>query len=126
MTNQTADDNKPSEYPLAELGITRIDLKKVPRSLSAILDEIAPQGEKVKVADIAGSEITVHSVRPFRGAYGPAAFVIFTDENGVLFNTIIGQKIVLAKLLAAIPYLPVTMVIEKKEGGAFGEYYDAQ
>ncbi len=126
MTNQPNNDNAPSEYPLAELGITRVDLKKIPRNLSEVLDEIAPQGEKIKVADIAGSEITVHAVRPFRGAYGPAAFVIFTDEGGVLFNTIIGQKIVLAKLLAAIPYLPVKMTIEKKEGGAFGEYYDAQ
>lgn len=126
MTDQKPPSETPQEYALAELGITRIDLKKVPRSLSSVLDEIAPTGEKVKLADVLDTEITVHSVRPFRGQYGPAAFVIFTTSDGVLYNTVVGQKIVLAKLLAAIPYLPITMMVTKEEGGAFGEYYNAE
>lgn len=126
MAENTQDPESPQSSAIVELGITRIDLKAVPRALSEVLAEIAPSGDKVKVADITDMQIVVHSVRPFNGQFGPAAYVIFTDENGVLYNTVVGQKIVLAKLLAAMPYLPISMTITRKDGGAFGRYYDAE
>jgi hypothetical protein len=108
----------------SEVGITTLNLNKQPRRLGEVLDEIAPEGEKVKVADIVGWPIVIRAARLFKGQYGVGAFVIFTDENGALYNTIIGQTILLSKLMTALEYLPVECTILRLEGGQFGEYYD--
>jgi hypothetical protein len=109
-----------------EVGITRVDFKKKARSFSKVLDEIAPSGESTKLRDIAGQTIVIHSVRPFDGRFGKAAYVIFTDEGGAIYNTIINQKIVLGKLLAVVDQLPLEATIVQKEGGKFDHYYDIE
>lgn len=110
----------------AEIGITKINLEAPAVSISEVLDEIMPQGTEAKAADFVDQEIVIRSVRFFVGQYGPAAFVIITDENDVLYNLIIGQKIVLPKLAAVIDYLPVKATLRMHTGGQFGEYYDIE
>ncbi len=110
----------------AEIGITQLDLTAPAVSLSEVLDEIMPQGEEVKAADFVNVEIVIRRVTFFVGQFGAAAFVVFTDENGVLFNFVIGQRVVLPKLAAVIDRLPVTATLRLVEGGQFGEYYDIE
>lgn len=110
----------------AEIGITKINLTATPVPIGSILDELMPEGESVKVSEFVDQLITIHTVRLFVGQYGPAAFVVFTDDNGVLWNFIIGQKIVLPKLIAVMDKLPVTATIREHEGGQFGHYYDIE
>lgn len=124
--NENQEYQDPKKLVEAEVGITTIDLKATPVPIGDILDELMPQGEQVKVEDFVDQLITIHSARLFLGQYGPAAFVIFTDENGVLWNTVIGQKIVLPKLIAVMEKLPVTATIREHEGGQFGHYYDIE
>lgn len=109
-----------------EVGLTMIDFKKPARRLLDVLEEIAPQGERVKTDDLIGKEITLHSIRTFQGENGPAAFCLVTDEGGALYNTIIGGKIVYPKLLAVQGQLPVSFKLVKKEGGRYGRYWDVE
>ncbi len=124
--------NEQSEYKdqkeiiSTEIGVTRVDLELTPVPIGDILDEIMPQGEETMAADFVDQTIVIHTVRFFVGQYGAAAFVVFTDENGVLYHFILGQKIVLPKLAAVIDRLPVSATLRKKEGGQFGEYYDIE
>jgi hypothetical protein len=125
----TNKDNPPSEETPKtglEIGITRINFSKAPKSLSKVLEEIAPEGDKVKVADLVDQEIVIHSIRTFEGQFGTGAYVIGTFNDGTIFNTIIGQKIILPKLLACVEELPVACKITKHEGGQFGRYYDIE
>ena len=110
----------------AEIGITKLDLALTPVPIGDILDEIMPQGEETTAADFVDQTIAIHTVRFFVGQFGPAAFVVFTDENGVLYHFILGQKIVLPKLAAVVDRLPVSATLRLKEGGQFGEYYDIE
>ncbi len=110
----------------AEIGITQLDLTAPAVSISEVLDEIMPQGEETNAADWINAEIVIRSIRFFVGQFGAAAFVVFSDENGVLYNFIIGQKIVLPKLAAVIDRLPVSATLRLHEGGQFGEYYDIE
>jgi len=126
MMNNNKREGSVSEYALAEIGVTRIDLKAVPRKIGEVLEEIAPTGERVKAADVVGEEITIHSIRPFVGEYGPAAFVVCTDSKGALFNMVVGQKIVLAKLITVMDQLPVSGTLTRHDGGRFGLYYDIE
>ena len=125
MSNQN-DYKDPKEMIETEIGITKIDLTMEPVPIGDILDELMPQGLQANIEDIVDQEIVIHSVRLFVGSYGPAAFVVFTDDNGELFNFIVGQKIVLPKLLAAMERLPVSATIKRHEGGQFGYYYDIE
>jgi len=70
--------------------------------------------------------ITIFSINPFIGEFGPAAYVVFADSNGELFNTVIGGQVVLPKLLAVMDRLPVSATITNQVGGRFGEYYDIE
>ncbi len=110
----------------AEIGITKLDLTAPAVSISEVLDEIMPQGEETNAADWINAEIVIRSIRFFVGQFGAAAFVVFTDENGVLFNFVLGQRIVLPKLAAVYERLPVSATLRMKEGGQFGEYYDIE
>ena len=110
----------------SEIGITKIDLELAPVPIKDILDELMPEGESVKAEEFVDQEIVIHTVRFFVGQFGAAAFVVFTDDNGVLFNFILGQKIVLPKLAAVRTRLPVKATLRKVEGGQFGEYYDIE
>ncbi len=110
----------------AEIGITQLDLTAPAVSISEVLDEIMPQGEEVKAADFVNVEIVIRSVRFFVGQFGAAAFVVFTDENGVLYNFVIGQRVVLPKLAAVFERLPVSATLRLREGGQYGEYYDIE
>ena len=116
----------PKEIIEAEIGITKIDLEMTPVPIGDILEELMPQGLQASVEEVVDQEIVIHSIRLFVGSYGPAAFVVFTDDNGELFNFIIGQKIVLPKLLAVMDRLPVSATIRRHEGGQFGYYYDIE
>ena len=109
-----------------EIGITTIDLTLEPVPIGDILDELMPQGSESNIEDVIDQTIVIHSVRLFVGSYGPAAFVVYTDKNGELFNFVVGQKIVLPKLLAAMDRLPVSATIRRHEGGQFGYYYDIE
>ncbi len=110
----------------AEIGITQLDLTAPAVSISEVLDEIMPQGEETNAADWLNTEIVIHSIRFFVGQFGAAAFVVFTDENGVLFHFVLGQRIVLPKLAAVYERLPVSATLRLVEGGQFGEYYDIE
>ena len=109
-----------------EVGITKIDLKAKVVPIGEILDELMPQGIEAKVEDFIDQKIVIHSVRLFVGSYGPAAFCVVTDKNGEMFNMVIGQKIVLPKLLVAMEQLPISATIKRHEGGQFGHYYDIE
>jgi len=124
MTSQSKSPEENKAMSLSGIGITTIDLTKPPKRLLDVLEEIAPEGEKVKLEDFLGQDIVFHTLRVFEGEYGVAAFVVFTDRNGVLFNTIVGQQVLLAKLLTVAQHLPVTATIIKQEGGKYGGYYD--
>lgn len=125
MSEQT-DYKDPKAIIEAEIGITHIDLTMEPVPIGEILNELMPQGLEAKIEEIVDQTIVIHSIRLFVGSYGPAAFVVFTDDNGELFNFIVGQKIVLPKLLAAMDRLPVSATIRRHEGGQFGYYYDIE
>ena len=116
----------PKEMIETEIGITKIDLEMTPVPIGDILEELMPEGLQASVEDIVDQKIVIHSIRLFVGSYGPAAFVVFTDDNGELFNFIVGQKIVLPKLLAVMDKLPVSATIKRHEGGQFGYYYDIE
>ena len=124
--SEEKDYQDPKELIETEIGISKIDLTMEPVPIGDILDELMPQGLQANIEDIVDQEIVIHSVRLFVGSYGPAAFVVFTDDNGELFNFIVGQKIVLPKLLAVIEKLPVSATIKRHEGGQFGYYYDIE
>lgn len=109
-----------------EIGITKIDLNLSPVPIGDILDELMPQGAEATAAEFVDQTIVIHSIRFFMGQFGPAAFVVFTDENGVLYHFILGQKIVLPKLGAVIDRLPVSATLRRVEGGQYGEYYDIE
>jgi hypothetical protein len=110
----------------AEIGISRIDLKAPPHKFGEVMEEIAPQGVKTKLAEWEDKTIVIHTVRFFQGKFGPAAYILFTDANGELFNTVLSQKIVLPKLAGAVEFLPLECTVVKKEGGQFGEYWDLE
>jgi hypothetical protein len=112
--------------PFEEIGVSKVNLNRVPRKATDILAEIAPQGENVKASQIIGTEIIIHAVRPFQGVHGNALFCIFTDATGAMFNTVIGGQIVAPKLWALRNDLPVSFKIIDKEGGSFGHYYDIE
>lgn len=126
MTTQTPNQEKPTGNEIVEIGITRIDLRRPVRPIGEVLEELAPQGTKVKKTDFLDQDIIIHSVRFVKGKFGPFAFVVFTDQNGELFNTIISNKIVLPKLYVVAETLPVSARLVKREGGTYGEYYDIE
>lgn len=109
-----------------EIGISRVDLKSAPRLLSDVMDEVAPQGIKTKLSEWEDKDIVLHSIRFFKGRYGNAAFVVFTDDNGELFNTVCSQRVILPKLAAIADSLPIQAHVVKKEGGQFGKYWDLE
>ena len=115
-----------AELISAEIGITKLDLELSPKKIGDLLDEIMPQGEETKAEDWVDEPIVLHTIRFFVGQYGAAAFVVFTDKNGVLFHFILGQKIIVPKLAAIVDHLPVSATLSKKEGGQFGSYYDIE
>lgn len=122
MSEQAELDPQAEVTALAEVGITRIDLTLLPRSIGEVLEEIAPQGAKLKKQDLADQDIVIRSIRFFRGQYGVGAFVIGTTLEGELFNTILGNKVILSKLALVVDQLPVTARLVRKEGGQ-GEFY---
>jgi len=115
-----------AELISAEIGITKLDLTVSPRKIGEVLDEIMPQGAETKAEDWVDEPIVIHSIRFFVGQYGAAAFVVFTDTDGVLWHFILGQKIIVPKLAAVREVLPVSATLRKKEGGQFGKYYDIE
>ena len=126
MPVQSPEQQEVRDMVVASVGTTSIDFKKTVKQLSKVLEELSPRGEDSKLANFIDQEITVWNVQPFLGEYGPAAWVLFTDPQGQLFNTVIGQKIVLPKLLIAMDDLPVKCVVKVVEGGRFGHYYDLE
>lgn len=112
---------------LAQVNVTKIDFTAKSIPLRQVLEEINPQGQKVKMKDLVGRHITVHQISPFVSAeYGPAAHVIFTTDEGELLNMIVGQAIVLPKFIMAIDRLPFDCTVTQREGGVNGFYYDVE
>ena len=129
MTDQNEKMTSPEEVrdELATgIGISRINLKAKPRLFSEVIEEIAPQGTRVKLSEWVDLTITIHSIRFFKSQHGPCAFLMFTDENGELFNALCSWKIVLPKLAAVAEQLPVIAKVVHKEGGQKGHYYDLE
>ena len=110
----------------AEIGETDLNLELSPVPIGDILDELMPQGEETTAGDFVDQTIVIHSARFFVGQFGPAAFVVFTDENAVLYHFVLGQAVVLPNLAAVIYRLPVSATLVLREGGQFGEYYDIE
>jgi hypothetical protein len=110
----------------AQIGISQIDLKAPPRLLVEVMSEVAPSGTASKLSEWVDQDIVIHSLRFFKGRYGNAAYVLFTDVNGELYNCVCSQKVVLPKLAAIAESLPVQAHVVKKESGQFGRYYDLE
>jgi hypothetical protein len=108
----------------AQIGISQVDLKAPPRLLSEVMEEVAPQGTPSKLSEWVDQDIVIHTLRFFKGRYGNAVFVVFTDLNGELYNTVCSQKVVLPKLAAIANVLPVQAHVVRVEGGQFNRYYD--
>lgn len=129
MTDQNEKTTSPEEVQanlVTGIGISRINLKAKPRLFSEVIEEIAPQGTRVKLAEWVDRTITMHSIRFFKSEHGPCAFILFTDDNGELFNALCSWKIVLPKLAAVAEQLPITATVVRKEGGQKGHYYDLE
>ena len=122
MTDQPRDVDK-MMGDIMEAGITHLNLKGTVVPIQQVLDEVAPVGERIKKIDLVGKPIVIVSLRPFIGQFGPALFVIFTDDNGEIFNTIVSNRVLMPKLLAVQDRLPVSCTIVKKENDQ-GGYYD--
>ncbi len=112
------------ESTLARVNTSKIQLSGTVTPIAEVLEELFPRGEDAKLVEFEGQMITVIAVDPFVGKYGPAAWVLFVDNNGVLYNTVVGQKIVLPKLLAVKERLPVSATFVQVEGGQYGKYWD--
>ena len=106
------------------VGLTKINLKGTPVPLAQILEEIAPQGKRIEKVSLVGKEIVIHHINPFVGDYGPALYVILTDENGEIYNTIISSQILMPKLLAVRNQLPVSCTIVEHMREGKPKYYD--
>jgi len=104
--------------------IVPVNLKGTAVPMTQVLEEIAPEGEKIKKADLVGKPIVIHSVEYFSGQYGPALFVRLTDDNGELYNTIIANKVLAKKLWMVRANLPVSCTIIKVEREGSPAYYD--
>jgi hypothetical protein len=126
MTDQPNQTSNERSIQLASVGIARVKLSGTPVPLRDILEEIAPKGEEAKLAEFIDRQITVWAIDPFMGEFGPAAFVIFTDSDGGMYNTITGGKVLLPKFLAGMERLPFTCTIVKRKVGTPSEYYDAE
>ncbi len=121
-----------AEVPIDDLveelasGVRReLDLSAPVRKFSAVLEEIAPMGRKVKVSELVDQPIIIRSLKFFRGTYGDAAFVVLTLD-GELCNTVIGQRVILPKLAAVRDLLPVEATIVKREVPGKNGYYDLE
>lgn len=126
-------DNKPKanadeirQEVIGSVGLTKVNLNQPVKSITDVLDEINPQGARTKLADFINQTVTIWAINPFKGQFGPAAYVIFTDENNIMYNTVAGQSVVLPKLLMVMDHLPVQARITEKPGGQFGSYYDLE
>ena len=119
-----------TNFALSQIGSRTIDLSATPVNISLVLEELAPKGENTKLADIVGQTIVIHSVEPFisKKFSKPAAFVIFTTEEGELRNAIIGGQVVLPKLLvcAAENRLPVSGMLTYTDMGNDTGYYNLE
>lgn len=119
--NQDNRETLPEGFPM---GLQTVNLKGTPVPITQVLEEIAPQGDRVKKVDLVGRQITLLSMHGFVGDYGPALFVIGADEDGELFNTIIGNRILMEKLMTVRGRLPVTCTIVRIDKGEDKFYYD--
>ena len=111
---------------VARQGITRIDLTLPARRISEVLEEIAPQGTKVLKDEVEEQDIIIRSIEFFRGKFGAAGFVVFTNLEGELFNTILGGKVMLPKLWLIKDQLPVVARLVRREGGQKEYYWDIE
>ena len=133
MNNKNQTPELPSNDPeavravvLAQVNTAKVALAGTVTPLRQVLDEIAPQGTDAKFREFIDHEITVHSVSPFMGIYGPAAYCIITDENGVMYNFVVGAKVVLPKFLMAMDRVPFSCRVVEREGGMYGRYLDVE
>lgn len=103
--------------------IIKIDPKAKPVNARQILDEILPQGENVKCADVVGQKIIIHYMKPFQGELGKALWVVATTPDNVVVNFVVGGQIIAPQLWMLRDRLPIETTIVENEGGAFGRYY---
>ncbi len=108
------------------VGLATVNLNAPVKSISQVLDEINPQGQRCKLADFVNQEIVIWGVNPFKGQFGPAAYVIFTDKDNIMYNTVAGQTVVLPKLLMVMNSLPVSARVVEVSGGMYGSYFDLE
>jgi hypothetical protein len=126
MTDEPKVDVEAEVQALGEVGIAKVDLTKAPRRIGEVMEEIAPQGEKVKKQDLENQEIIIRSLRFFNGRYGLGCFVLGTYADGTLFNTILGNKVIMPKLALIQDQLPIAATLVKKEGGQGTFYWDLE
>lgn len=109
-----------------DVGISRIDITVKPRRFGEVMEEIAPQGTRVRLVDWLDTPIVVHSLRFFVTHDHKCAHIMFTDINGELFNALTSWRVVLPKLAAVANQLPLECTFVKREGGQKGVYYDVE
>jgi hypothetical protein len=119
-----------TNFALAQIGTRKLDLSATPVNISLVMEELAPKGENTKLTDVVDHTITIYSVEPFvsKKFERPAAFVIFTTEEGELRNAIIGGQVILPKLLvcAAENRLPVSGLLTYTDMGNDTGYYNLE
>lgn len=123
MTDQSNTQVESKNASAAAAQPRRIDFSISPRKLGKVLDEIMPQGEKVKVRDFVDQEIVIRFAKPFSGRFGDALYIVFTDDGGGIYNTVIGNKVLVEKISTVVDALPVSLTVVEKQG-SMGKYYD--
>ena len=123
MNDQPSDENAIRRELVAKFYPPTPILDKVPRKISEVVNEINPEGTPVKVADIVDQEIVIYKMTFFTNEYGNCARVLFTDKSGVMYNTLMGQEVLLKKLALVSDQLPLIAKIINVQGASF-DYYD--
>jgi hypothetical protein len=96
------------------------------KQLSEVLAEINPTGSEVKLREFVDQEITIWAISPTFTSYGPAAQIVYTTQDNVLYNSMVFQKVILPKLMVVMDRLPVKCTLREKQGGLFGSYFDLE
>ena len=125
MTTPTPTNPIDETNPFAEdYDITTIDNNLTPARAADVVQELLPTGQTVQAKDLINQELVVHHLKAFQGEFGPALFVVATDAQGVVLNTVLGGRVICPKLWACRSRLPVALKLIHVDGGQYGGYYD--
>lgn len=131
MTNQKSDivPSTPEEVRAEIMKNAKIEpilFEGQVKKLGEVLAEINPTGFEVKLREFIDQPLVIWAISPTFTSYGPAAQIVFTDANNVLYNSMVFQKVILPKLMIVMDRLPVSCILREKQGGLFGSYFDVE